>query len=133
MNYVVLMGHLGADPVLRQTQSGQAVLNIRMATNDTYFDKNKERQEVTEWHDVVVWGARAEGLSRILAKGSGIVVEGALHTSTYEKDGIRRYRTEVRARDIHLLPGARRESSDSFDDTQRGKSNGGAAFADTPF
>jgi single-strand DNA-binding protein len=133
MNYVVLMGNLGADPILRHTQEGRAVLNIRMATSDTYLDKNKERQEIVEWHDVTIWGPRAEGLSRILQKGSGIVVEGSLHTSSYEKDGVKRYRTEVNARDIHLMPSGRRESSDGFDDTARPKSNGSSAFADTPF
>ncbi len=134
MNYVVLMGHLGAEPVLRQTPNGQAVLNLRLATNETYIDKNKERQEVVQWHDVVVWGPRGEGLSRILTKGSGLVVEGSLRTSSYEKDGIRRYRTEVVARDIHLLPRSRRDSDDAFANTSPSKSsNGASTFADVPF
>jgi single-strand DNA-binding protein len=133
MNYVVLMGHLGADPILRHTQAGQAVLSIRMATTEVYFDKNKERQEITQWHDVTVWGNRAEGLARILVKGSGIVVEGSLRTSSYEKDGVKKYHTEINARDIHLMPSARRDVSESFDDTARAKSNGSSAFADTPF
>jgi single-strand DNA-binding protein len=100
MNRVILLGNLGADPELRYTTSGVAVLSIRLATNESYLDKNKEPQARTEWHTVVVWGPRAEGLARVLTKGAGVLVEGTLRTSSYEKDGQRRYRTEVHARDV---------------------------------
>jgi single-strand DNA-binding protein len=99
---VILLGNLGADPDLRYTAAGSAVLSLRLATNESWVDKNKEPQERTEWHTVVIWGARAEGLARVLAKGSGVLVEGTLRTSTYEKDGQKRYRTEVYAREICL-------------------------------
>lgn len=112
MNTVILMGNLGADPELRQLPSGTHLLKLRMATSETYLDRNKERQERTEWHDVVLWGPRAEPLSRILTKGSGIVVEGSLRTNSYEKDGVRRYRTEIFARDVHLLGRPRRADGD---------------------
>jgi single-strand DNA-binding protein len=100
MNRVILLGNLGADPELRYTTSGVAVLSIRLATNESYLDKNKEPQARTEWHTVVVWGQRAEGLARVLTKGAGVLVEGTLRTSSYERDGQRRYRTEVHARDV---------------------------------
>ena len=100
MNKVILLGNLGADPDLRYTAAGAAVLNLRLATNESYVDKNKEPQERTEWHSVVIWGSRAEGLARVLTKGSGVLVEGTLRTSSYEKDGQKRYRTEVHAREI---------------------------------
>jgi single-strand DNA-binding protein len=100
MNRVILLGNLGADPELRYTTAGVAVLNVRLATNESYVDRNKEPQERTEWHTVVVWGNRAEGLSRVLTKGAGVLVEGTLRTSSYEKDGQKRYRTEVHARDV---------------------------------
>jgi single-strand DNA-binding protein len=102
MNRVILLGNLGSDPDLRYTAAGSAVLSLRLATNESWFDKNKEPQERTEWHTVVIWGPRAEGLSRILGKGSGVLVEGALRTSSYEKDGQKRYRTEVHAREVCL-------------------------------
>lgn len=102
MNKVILLGNLGSDPELRYTTAGVAVLSIRLATNESYLDKNKEPQERTEWHTVVVWGPRAEGLARVLNKGSGVLVEGNLRTSSYEKDGQKRYRTEVHARDVYL-------------------------------
>jgi single-strand DNA-binding protein len=100
MNRVILLGNLGTEPELRYTPAGVAVMSLRLATNETWRDKNKELQERTEWHTVVVWGNRAEALSRLLTKGTALLVEGTLRTSTYEKDGQTRYRTEVHARDV---------------------------------
>jgi single-strand DNA-binding protein len=102
MNKVLLLGNLGGDPDLRYTPAGTAVLNFRIATNEVWFDKNKERQERVEWHNIVVWGPRGEGLSRILVKGSGVLVEGGLRTSSYEKDGQKHYKTDVHAREVFL-------------------------------
>ncbi len=100
LNRVILLGNLGADPELRYTAAGLPVLNLRLATNESFVDRNKEVQQRTEWHTVVIFGARAEGLSRLLTKGLGVLVEGGLRTSSYEKDGARRYKTEVHAREI---------------------------------
>lgn len=107
LNRVMLLGNLGADPELRMTQSGQAVLNVRLATSETYLDKSKERQERTEWHTVVLWGKRAEALGKILRKGDRIYVEGGLRTSSFEdKAGTKRYKTEVVASNV-LLQGSK--------------------------
>jgi single-strand DNA-binding protein len=106
LNRVMLLGNLGADPELRMTSGGQAVLKLRLATSETYMDKNRQRQERTEWHNVVIWGKRAEALAKILTKGSRIFVEGGLRTSSYEdRDGNKRYRTEVVSMNI-LLQGS---------------------------
>jgi single-strand DNA-binding protein len=102
LNRVLLLGNLGADPELRMTGGGQAVLKLRLATTESYLDKSKERQERTEWHNVVVWGKRAEGLSKIVRKGDRLFIEGGLRTSSYEKDGEKRYRTEVVASNVIL-------------------------------
>jgi single-strand DNA-binding protein len=102
MNKVFLLGNLGADPELRYTAAGIAVLSLRLATNESFFDKNKELQERTEWHTVVVWGSRAEALAKILSKGTTVMVEGSLRTSTYEKDGGKRHKTEIHAREVFL-------------------------------
>lgn len=107
MNRVTLLGHLGADPELRTTNGGTPLLAIRMATNESFVDKNKDPQERTEWHDVVVWGARAEALSRILVKGDLVLIEGGLRTSSWEKDGQRRSKTEIIASNV-FLTGRRR-------------------------
>ncbi len=103
MNKVLLLGNLGASPELRFTATGTAVLNFRLATSETFVDRNKEPQSRTDWHSVVVWGARAQGLSKVLNKGTAVLVEGGLRTSTFEKEGQKRYKTEVHARDVHLV------------------------------
>src|SRR5689334_14666295 len=103
LNRVMLLGNLGADPELKMTSGGQAVLKLRLATSETYLDKNRVRQERTEWHSVVVWGKRAEALGKFLTKGSRLFVEGGLRTSSYDdKEGNKRYRTEVVASNIIL-------------------------------
>src|SRR5438067_1690582 len=100
LNRVLLLGNLGADPELKVTQGGQAVLKLRLATTESYLDKSNTRQERTEWHSITVWGRRGEALAKILSKGRSIFVEGSLRTSSYEKDGEKRYRTEVIANNI---------------------------------
>jgi single-strand DNA-binding protein len=107
LNRVMLLGNLGADPELRFTQGGQAVLNLRLATTESYLDKDRVRKERTDWHSVVVWGKRGEALAKILAKGSSIFIEGSLRTSSYDdREGNKRYKTEVVANNV-LLTGGR--------------------------
>jgi single-strand DNA-binding protein len=125
LNRVMLLGNLGADPELRFTQGGQAVLNMRLATTESYLDKNKVRQERTDWHNVIVWGARGEALARILGKGSSILVEGSLHTSSYDdRDGNKRYKTEVVAREV-ILTGGRQHGA--WEEGDRARSGSGVA------
>jgi single-strand DNA-binding protein len=108
MNKVILLGNLGTEPELRYTSGGTAVMHFRMATNESFLDRNRELTERTEWHSIVMFGSRAEGLSRVLTKGTCLLVEGTLRTSTYDKDGTKRYRTEVHARDVCFAHGAPR-------------------------
>jgi len=105
LNKVMLLGNLGADPELRVTPSGQSILKIRLATTETYLDKANVRQERTEWHRVTVWGKRGEALGKILTKGSTIFVEGRISTSSYEKNGEKRYSTDIIANNIILAGG----------------------------
>ena len=107
INRVIVGGNLGADPEVRMTPSGVAVLKLRLATNEAHYDANNRLIERTDWHDVALFGARAEGLARVLHKGDRIVVEGALRTSMYERDGRKIKRVEVLARDV-MLNGRRR-------------------------
>jgi single-strand DNA-binding protein len=98
VNKVILVGNLGADPEVRRTQDGRPIVNLRVATSDTWRDKNTgERREKTEWHRVVIF---SEGLAKIaeqyLKKGSKVYLEGALQTRKWQdKDGQDRYSTEV--------------------------------------
>jgi single-strand DNA-binding protein len=105
LNKVMLLGNLGADPELRMTNGGQPVLKLRLATSETFLDRDKQKQERTEWHNVVIWGKRGEALSRILTKGSRLFVEGGLRTTSYEKDGVKLYRTEIIASNVLLQGG----------------------------
>jgi single-strand DNA-binding protein len=108
VNKVILVGHLGADPDMRYTPSGQGVCELRLATSESWNDKNGQRQERTEWHRIVVWGKRAEVCSKYLAKGRQVFVEGRIQTRTYDdKDGNKRYMTEIIANDVQFLGGGR--------------------------
>ena len=114
LNRVILIGNLGQDPELRFTQSNQAVLSLRMATTESFFDTNtKERKETTEWHTVIVWGKRGEALNKILSKGSRIAIEGRLKTRSWDdkNGGGKRYATEVVANNVILLDGRREGGS----------------------
>jgi single-strand DNA-binding protein len=103
VNLVILFGNLGADPELRYAKDGQPILSLRLATRDGYLDKANVWQEQTEWHNVVVFGKRAEPLAKLLRKGSTILVHGKLKTRSWDdKDGKKHYATEVRADNIEL-------------------------------
>ena len=106
-NRVQLMGSLGAEPELRFGQSGTAVLHMRLATNESYLDKDKVRRERTDWHNITVFGKRGESLAKILIKGSSIFVEGSLRTSSYDnREGQKVWKTEVIASNV-LLTGSK--------------------------
>ena len=106
LNKVFLFGNLGADPDLKTTQGGQAVLKLRLATTESYLDRNNARQERTEWHSVTVWGRRGEALAKFLGKGDRIFVEGRIQNSSYEVNGEKRYRSEIVATNV-ILGGGR--------------------------
>jgi len=110
LNKVMLIGNIGQQPELRETGSGQSVMSIRLATNERFKDKDGEWQDRAEWHTVVVWGNRAVGLNKVLQKGTNIYVEGKLQTREWEdKDGNKRFTTEVLSRQVLLLGGGRRD------------------------
>lgn len=99
MNRVTLIGRLGRDPELRQTTSGKAMCSLNLATSW----KPKDGEEQTEWHRVVVWGRSAENSDKYLRKGSQVAIEGRLQTREWEKDGQRRWTTEVVAERVEFL------------------------------
>jgi single-strand DNA-binding protein len=105
VNRVIILGRLGKDPEVRFTQGGQAVCNFTVATSESWKDKDGQKKERTEWHRVVVWGKLAELCGEHLKKGRQCYVEGKLQTSEYEKDGVKRYTTEVIAHEVTFLGG----------------------------
>jgi single-strand DNA-binding protein len=112
VNKVLLIGRLGNNPEIRYTNTGTAVANFNLATSETWNDKNGQRQERTEWHRVVVWGKLAELCEKYLAKGRQCFVEGRLQTRSWDdKDGNKRYTTEVVATTVQFLGGANAQPS----------------------
>lgn len=104
VNKVILLGNLGADPELKYLPSGQAVCEMRLATSQTYTDKNDQKQERTEWHRIVAWGKTAENCSKFLKKGRQLYLEGRLQTRSWDdKDGNKRYTTEIVADQVVFL------------------------------
>jgi single-strand DNA-binding protein len=108
VNKVILIGHLGADPDMRYTPSGAGVCELRLATSESWKDKNGQRQERTEWHRIVVWGKTAEICAKYLAKGRQVFIEGRIQTRSYDdKEGQKRYITEIIANDVQFLSSGR--------------------------
>lgn len=104
VNKVILVGNLGRDAELRYTPGGDAVATLALATTEVYKDKQGQKQEKTEWHRVNVWGKTAENLSQYMTKGKQIYVEGRIETRTWDdKDGNKKYSTEVKADTVTLL------------------------------
>jgi single-strand DNA-binding protein len=95
MNKVILLGNIGETPELRFGSSGIAILKLRIATNESWPDRDGQRKKHTEWHRATLFGKRAEALHPHLQKGSSVLVEGRLRTSSYERDGTKRYSTEI--------------------------------------
>ncbi|MCY4611901.1 MAG: single-stranded DNA-binding protein [Gammaproteobacteria bacterium] len=124
VNKVILVGTLGADPELRQTNSGSSVCNMRIATNDWRRDSaTNERVETTEWHNIVLFKRLAEVAERYLKKGSQVYIEGKLRTRKWQdRDGNNRYSTEVIANDMQLL-GARGSGGGSYASENQGGGN----------
>jgi len=106
VNKVILVGRLGRDPETRYTGGGQAVANFSMATDESYKDKNGERQKRTEWHKIVVWGKQAEIAQQYLKKGSLIFIEGRIQSREWQdKEGQKRTSFEIVANNFRMLGG----------------------------
>lgn len=112
MNKVILLGNIGMDGELKVLSGGQAVLNLRIATSETWKDKDSgEKKEATEWHTVELWGSRAEALAPHMTKGKKVLIEGSIHTRSYEKNGEKRYATSVKATNIEFAGGPKGSDS----------------------
>ncbi len=110
MNLATICGNLGADPELRYTQSGTAVMNLSIATTEPKKVGNDWEDHV-EWHRITVWDKRAEGLAKVLCKGSKVLVTGPLRTTSWEdkQGGGKRWKTEILARNVELCGGKKKE------------------------
>jgi len=103
-NKVQLIGHLGADIELKTLDSGKQVANFSIATNETYKNASGEKVTDTQWHNIVAWGKTAEIISKYTKKGSEVALEGKLTSRSYDdKDGVKKYVTEVLCNEVLLL------------------------------
>ena len=129
INKVILVGNLGADPDIRYLPTGGMVTALRLATGEVWKDQDGKQQERTEWHRVVFYRRLAEVAAEFLKKGSKIYVEGSLHTQQWDKDGEKRYATEVVAKELYLLDragdneGASSSSSNGKQNTAKPQQN----------
>jgi single-strand DNA-binding protein len=106
VNKVILIGNLGRDPEVRFTSNGRAVARFSVATSEVWKDAEGNRQERTEWHNIVVWGKQGETCAQYLAKGRQVYVEGSIRNSSYDdKSGNKRYVTEIIAQRVRFLGG----------------------------
>jgi len=130
INKAILIGRLGSDPEIRYTPSGVAVANFSVATSEEWKDKDTgEKKERTEWHRIVAWRRLGEICGEYLSKGKQVYVEGRIQTSSWEdKDGNKRYKTEIVANDVQFL--GSRDMSDSA--RSQGGTGGGGGFQGGP-
>jgi len=111
VNKAILVGNLGADPEVKHLDSGTVVARLRIATGESYRDRDGNKQERTEWHNVVLWRKLAEVAEKYLNKGDQVYIEGRLQTRSYEKDGVTKYFTEIVGNSMTML-GKKSSSSD---------------------
>jgi single-strand DNA-binding protein len=130
VNKVIILGRLGGDPEIKYTPGGDAIANFSVATSDTWKDKNTgEKKEKTEWHRIVAWGRTAEIADEYLKKGDLTYIEGKLQTRSWEdKEGNKRWTTEVRVITLQLLGGRKSQQH-----TQSGANGPTGDGDDIPF
>jgi single-strand DNA-binding protein len=105
-NKVFLIGNLGRDPELRYTQAGRPVATFSLATTERWTSKDGEKQQRTEWHNIVLWGRQAEVANQYLKKGSSCLIEGRITNRSWEdKDNVKHYRTEIEGVNLQLMSG----------------------------
>ncbi len=122
INKVILVGRLGKDPEIRSTPGGTSVAKFSLATDERFTDKNGEKQERTEWHNIVAWGRLGEICGQYLRKGKLVYIEGSIRTDSWDdkESGQKKYRTEIIAREMKMLDSRR-------DDEGGGSSYGGGS------
>jgi len=141
VNKVILVGRLGRDPEIRSTPSGTTLAKFSLATDEVYNDKSGERQERTEWHNIIAWGKLGEICGQYLRKGKQVYIEGSLRTDSWEDKETKqkKYRTEIVAKEMHMLGrkgedgGGSGASGYSSSDDDRSSSSNDGPDDDVPF
>lgn len=133
INKVILVGNVGADPEVRHLDNNVAVANLRLATSETYVAKNGEKVTTTEWHNIVLWRGLADLAEKYIRKGRQIYVEGRIRTRSYDdKDGQKRYVTEIYGDVVRLLGSRDSSASEGPGDTNFTRETQSSGQVDTP-
>ncbi len=131
VNKVILVGNLGKDPEVGYTQSGTALCKFSLATGESYVNNAGERQDKTEWHNIVVWGKQGENVGKYLSKGRQVYIEGKIQTRSWddEKTGQKKYMTEINAQRVVFLGGRSDGGGDGgrYDKGGGGQAQGGGS------
>lgn len=134
VNKAILIGRLGKDPEVRYTPDGTMVTNFNLATDEQWKDKNGEKVQKTEWHRIVTFGKLAEICGNYLVKGKLVFIEGRIQTRSWEdKDGVKRFTTEIVASDMKMLDPRGQGKSDDAMANAASAQNGGTPMEDVPF
>ncbi|MCC9168282.1 single-stranded DNA-binding protein [Pontibacter harenae] len=128
VNKVILVGNLGKDPEVRHLEGGVAVARFPIATSESFKDKTGQRQERTEWHNIVLWRGLAEVAEKYLRKGQSVYIEGKIRTNQYQdKEGVQRYSTEIVADNMTML-GGRSDNGGGQGNYQEAASSSGGGY-----
>ncbi len=134
LNKVMLIGNVGKDPEVNFTPSGVKVAQLRMATSETWKDKDGAVQEQTDWHTIIAWRGLADVVERLVRRGSRLYVEGKIQSRSFDdRDGHKRYVTEIIAENLLLLDAKRPEQSNSHAETEQSTGSSSAAADEIPF
>lgn len=134
LNKVMLIGNVGKDPEVNFTPSGVKVAQFRMATSETWKDKDGAVQEQTDWHTIIAWRGLADVVERLVRRGSRLYVEGKIQSRSFDdRDGHKRYVTEIIAENLLLLDAKRPEQANSHAETEQGTGSSTAGADDIPF
>lgn len=117
VNKVILLGHVGKDPEIRSFDNGKKVASFSLATTENYKDKNGERVEKVEWHNINFWSPLAEVIEKYVKKGSKLYIEGKIRTRSYEQEGVKKYTTDIEGKELTMLdskPKAANETGNSM-------------------
>lgn len=116
VNKVILIGNVGQEPEIKTLESGQKVATFSLATSEVFKDKNGEKQTKSEWHNIVIWGNLAGVVESYVKKGNKLYLEGKITNRSWEKDGEKKYRTEIVCFTMQMLGGKSQESSSTQDE-----------------
>lgn len=118
VNKVILVGHLGKDPEVKYLDQNRAVANVTLATNERYTDRNGNKVEQTEWHNLEMWDGLAKIAEQYLKKGSLVYIEGKIKTDEWEKEGVKQRTTRIRVNNLNMLDRAGSSDSGNYNRTQ---------------